>query len=433
MKRTLAILIFLIFLISALTPLSVYAKDYEEEDSLSSENIVVYNVDMGFTVYRKNSDEKISPGSFVKIMTALIALEYFENSLDTIVTVPKGAIRGLEGSSVLSLKENEEISVLDLVHATLVAGMNDAANTLAFAIGGTMKNFIDLMNAKAKELGAFDTVFANATGLSASGYTTAYDIARIAAYAYENKLLMEICAKRTYTVSATNLHEPVTIYTRNSFLTPQSNYYYRYAEGISASYSSSDGAQLVCAASHGNYTYICVAFGSKKDADGTIGGYSDTKNLLSWASGNFAERKVLDRSQIIGELPVRYGKDVAHVLVSPDKSVYAFLDKDADLSKITLSEQFYYEQLAAPVQKGDCVGSVTVILDGVPIGSAPLIAKSNIRQSVVGIVLSMAKSIVTHPIFIVFLILLFAAVCVLIVLIKKRKISISDIIKKFKE
>jgi D-alanyl-D-alanine carboxypeptidase len=341
-------------------------------------------------------------------MTALLALEFYENRLDTLVTVPAGALRGLEGSAVLNLKENEEISVLDLIHATLVAGMNDAANTLAFAIGGTMKDFIDMMNTKAKELGAFDTLYLNATGLSSSAYTTAYDTARIAAYAYENKLFMEISSKRTYTVSKTNLHEAVMIYTRNSFLTPQSNYYYKYAEGITAGYSNDDGAQLVCAASQGNYPYICVAFGSKKNGSGTIGGYSDVKNLLTWASNNFAERKVLDRSQIICELPVRAGKDVAHVLVVPYKSVYAFLDKDADLSNVTVSEQLYYEELVAPVQKGDCVGTLTVILDGVPIGTTPLIAKSNVRRSLQGGLLLGLEKVVTNPVFIVMVVIALA-------------------------
>ncbi|MBR7161787.1 MAG: D-alanyl-D-alanine carboxypeptidase [Clostridia bacterium] len=400
MKRKLAILLFIFTLFFICSPCAANAKEYENEDTLSSENIVVYNVDMGFSVYQKNYHEKVAPGGSVKIMTAILALEFFENRLDTLITVPSGALRGLEGSAVLSLKENEEISALDLIHATLVAGMNDAANTLAFAIGGNMKNFIDLMNAKAKELGAFNTLYLNATGLSSSAYTTAYDTARIAAYAYENPLFMEICSKRTYVVSETNLHPAVTIYTRNSFLTPQSNYYYRYAEGISAGYSNEDGAQLVCAASHGNYTYVCVAFGSKKNGSGTIGGYSDVKNLLGWASTNFAERKVLDRSQIICELPVRAGKDVAHVLVVPYKSVYAFLDKDADLSKVTVSEQLYYEKLDAPVQKGDCVGSLTVLLDGIPVGSTPLIAKSNVRRSLQGGLLLGLEAVLKSPLFI---------------------------------
>ena len=423
MKRKLAILLSVLSLILILSPITVCAKDYEKEDTLSSENIVVYNMDMGFSVYRKNYNEKISPGSTVKIMTALLALEYFENRLDTVVTVPAAALRGMEkGSAVLNLKENEEITVLDLIHATLIAGMNDAANTLAFAIGGNMKNFVSLMNEKAKELGAYDTLYLNATGLTSSAYTTAYDTARIAAYAYENEIFMEICSKRYHTVAETNLHPAVTIYTRNSFLTPKSEYYYSYAEGISTGYSDENGAQLVCAVSHGNYAYVCVAFGSKKDGTGTIGGYSDVKNLLTWASGNFAERKILDRSQIICELPVRAGKDVAHVLVVPYKSVYAFLDKDADLSKIELSEQLYYEKLNAPVQKGDCVGFVTIILDGVPIGTTFLIAKSNIRQSFGGGLLLGLEKTVTHPVFIAFLIIALFAFSVFIFKVRKKKI-----------
>lgn len=422
MKRKLAILLSILSLILIFSPLAVHAKDYEDEDSLSSENIVVYNIDMGFSVYRKNQNEKVAPGSSVKIMTALLALEYFENRLDTVVTVPAAALRGLEGSAVLSLKENEEISVLDLIHATLIAGMNDAANTLAFAIGGNMKNFVELMNTTAKELGAFDTLYLNATGLSSSAYTTAYDTARIAAYAYENELFMEIASKRYYTVAETNLHPAVTIYTKNSFLTPKSEYYYLYAEGISTGYTNDGGAQLVCAASHGNYAYVCVAFGSKKDGSGTIGGYSDVKNLLSWASKNFTERKVLDRSQIICELPVRAGKDVAHVLIVPYKSVYAFLDKDADLSKITFSEQLYYEKLDAPVQKGDCVGFVIVFLDDVPIGSTPLIAKSNIRQSFGGGILLGLEKVVTHPVFIAFFLIALLFLCSFIYQVRKKKI-----------
>lgn len=422
MKRKLAILLSCLTLILIFSPLSVHAKDYTEEDTLSSENIVVYNVDMGISVYRKNHLEKVSPGNSVKLMTALLALEYFEGRLDTILTVPYAATRGLK-VPVLGLKENEEISVLDLIHATLVAGMNDTANTLALVIGGNIKNFVNLMNEKAKELGAFDTLYLDATGLSSSDYTTAYDTARIAAYAYENKLFMEICSKTVYTVSETDFRDPTKIFTSNSLLISSNKYYYRYAEGMSVDYSDENGAQLVCAASHGNYAYICVAFGSKKDESGTIGGYSDIKNLLSWSSGNFAERKILDTSQIICELPVRAGKDVAHVLIVPYKSVYAFFDKDTDLSNITLVENLYYDRLDAPVQKGDCVGFVTIILDGVPIGTTFLIAKSNIRQSSFGGLMLKAEKLITHPIFIVSVLISLFVLCISVLIKRKKKLQ----------
>lgn len=402
MKRKL-ISLFLtsLFLFSVFSPMMLYAKDYENEDTLTSTNVAVFNMDKGLLVYGKSEHEKVAPGSSAKIMTAILALEFFESNPDTILTVPASALRGLEGSAVLSLKADEQISAIDLIHATLIAGMNDAANTLAIAIGGSIAGFTALMNNKAKELGAINTMYANATGLTSTSYTTAYDIAKIAAYAYENALFMEICSKRAYQVAATNLHDAVTIYTKNSFLTPQSDYYYKYAEGICTSYSNTDGAQLVSATSNGNYAYVCVAFGSMKDENGTIPGYSEVKSLLSWASSNFGEKKVLDKSQIICELPVRAGKDVAHVLVVPYQSVYAFLDKDTDLSKITLSKQLYYERLDAPVQKGDCVGTLTIILDGVPIGTTSLIAKSTVRQSASGKLLLFLEAIVTSKIFLI--------------------------------
>lgn len=402
MKRKL-ISLFLtsLFLFSVFSPMTLYAKDYENEDTLTSTNVAVFNMDKGLLVYGKSEHEKVAPGSSAKIMTAILALEFFESNPDTILTVPASALRGLEGSAVLSLKADEQISAIDLIHATLIAGMNDAANTLAIAIGGSIAGFTALMNNKAKELGAINTMYANATGLTSTSYTTAYDVAKIAAYAYENALFMEICSKRAYQVAATNLHDAVTIYTKNSFLTPQSDYYYKYAEGICTSYSNTDGAQLVSATSNGNYAYVCVAFGSMKDENGTIPGYSEVKSLLSWASSNFGEKKVLDKSQILCELPVRAGKDVAHVLVVPYQSVYAFLDKDTDLTKITLSKQLYYERLDAPVQKGDCVGTLTIILDGVPIGTTSLIAKSTVRQSASGKLLLFLEAIVTSKIFLI--------------------------------
>ncbi len=405
MKRKIfAFLLTCILIVSSLSP-TVSAKDYPKEDSLSSEHIAVINADNGFTVYRKDADTRIPTGTATKIMTALLALEFFENRLQTPVTVPAAALRGLEGSAVLNLKAGENIPALDLIHAVLVAGMNDAANTLALTISGTMLNFVQLMNEKSLEIGMQDTLFLNATGLSSSAYTTANDLAQLAYYAYHNPLLMEISSKRFYQIEATDKNPAVMIYARNPLITTQSEYYYSYAQGISAGYSDEDGAQIISAVSYGTYPYICVAVGAKKNASGTIGGYSDVKNLLAWASYNFAERKILDKSKILCEIPVKAGDNVSHVLVVPEKSVYAFLDVDADLSAITLSEQLDKLSLTAPVSKGEVIGSVTIVLDGEPIGYADLVAKNSVKRSASGGFFLGLLAIVTHPVFIIAVIL----------------------------
>ena len=382
-------------------PLSVYAKEYPKEDSLSSEQIAVINADNGFLVYAKNAEERIPTGAATKIMTAILALEYYEGRLDTPVTVPASATRGLEGSAVLNLKADEHIPAIDLIHATLVAGMNDAANTLAVAVGGNIKDFVTMMNDKAREIGTQDTLYLNATGLSSDAYTTASDLALIARYAYEDPLFKEISSKRFYQVAATDKNPAVMIYARNPLITTQSKYYYSYAEGMSAGYDTENGAQIISAVSYGTYPYICVAVGSKQDSSDTIGGYADVKNLLAWASYNFSERKILDKSKILCELPVRAGENISHVLVIPEKNVYAFLDTDADLSQITLSQTLYHESLTAPVAKGEVVGSALLILDGEPIGSVDLIAKNAVKRSASGGLLLAVEAVLTSPFFLV--------------------------------
>ena len=395
-------------------PITAFAEPYADADSLASAHIAVYNVENDVFVYTKSAEEEILPASTAKIMTGILALEYFEGRLDTKVTVTTVALRGLEGSAVLNLKAGEEIAVRDLLYAMLVAGMNDAANVLAIETSGSILNFVSLMNQKAKEIGAENTLYLNPTGFdTAAAYTTAADTARIAAYAYRNKTFMEMCSTRAYTVPATNMHDAVTVYTRNSLFTTQSGYYYKYAEGISAGYTETGGYAIVTASSQGAYPYVCVAMGSQRDVAGNIGGYTDVKKLLSWAGNNFLERKLLDPSKIVAELPVLAGKS-DHVLVVPNEAVYSFLDVDLDLSEVTYSVELDYEELVAPVKKGVIVGSILIVLDGEPIGSAHLVTKTAIRKSASGAFLLGLKNILTHPVFIIFAILALLAVAFLI-------------------
>ena len=397
-----------------LFPLSALAEPYEKEDELASPHIAVYNTVNDRLVYQRGANEKILPASTAKIMTGILAIEHFEGRLDTKVTVTTAALRGLEGSAVLNLKAGEEIPVRDLLYAMLVAGMNDAANVLAIEIAGSIVDFVSLMNQKAREIGAEQTLYLNPTGFdNAAAYTTASDTAKIAAYAYRNKTFMEMCSARAYTVSATNMHGAVTVYTRNSLLTTQSGYYYKYAEGISAGYTETGGYAIVTASSQGAYPYICVAMGSEKDESGNIGGYTDVKKLLSWAGNNYLERKILDKSKIVAELPVLAGKS-DHVLVVPDETVYSFLDVDLDLSAVTYSVSLDWESLKAPVKKGVIVGSILVVLDGEPIGGTHLVTKTAVRESAGGAFLLGLQNTVKHPAFIITLIVLLILTAVIV-------------------
>ena len=374
-KRVFSLLVVLLFSFAFSLPLHAAAYDSE----LLSEAVSVYNAELDVFVFDKNATKVISPAP-AKLMTALIAAEYFAGRMHATTTVTSAALKNLEGSAVLNLKAGEVIAVEHLLHAVLIAGMSDAANALAIEIAGSISSFVKLMNEKAETLGAENTIFSSANGLEQSGsVTTAEDTARIAAAVYQNAALRAILAKRYYVVPATNIHESVTIYTRNMLTSPQSEYYNKSVLGISAGFSDSYG-YAVMAAAESNFPYICVSYGEAKTDGGKIAAYLETSALLAWAKQNFAELKLLDAARIIAEIPISGGRDTGHVLIVPKNAVYAYLDVDTDLSKITLSPS-YEEKLKAPVEKGTAVGEVTILLDGKPIAQTELVTKNAVKKS----------------------------------------------------
>ena len=128
-KRVFSLLFVLLFLFAFSLPL--HAAAYESD--LLSEAVSVYNAELDVFVFAKNAAKVISPAP-AKLMTALIAAEYFSGRMHAVTTVSSAALKNLEGSPVLNLKAGEVIAVEHLLHAVLIAGMSDAANALAIEI-----------------------------------------------------------------------------------------------------------------------------------------------------------------------------------------------------------------------------------------------------------------------------------------------------------
>lgn len=158
----------------------------------------VYNTDYDQVLYALNEDKILYPASTAKMMTAILALEYYEGKIDTRITITQEML-DLSGGTVVSYKLGEVLSVEQLLYGLVVANGNDAAYALALSIAGTVDGFVTLMNQKAAALGAKDTRYANPTGVDHnSAYTTAADVARIAGLRrpyggfYYHQLLQEI-------------------------------------------------------------------------------------------------------------------------------------------------------------------------------------------------------------------------------------------------
>ena len=348
-----------------------------------SDNVCVYNAEYKTVVYEKNADEKISPGPTAKILTAMIALEYYAEDLEQTISVSPAALKGIYGSAVIGLSEKEEVRVIDLIYATVVGGASDAANALACAIANTTSSFAVKMNARAKSIGATSTLYQNPSGLDEKGaYTTARDTAIIGAYALTVPKFTEIANTTAYKIPKTDMSDARTVYTRNMLISNNgtNKFYYPEAKGLSAGYTDEAGYCAV-AAIQGGFTYVCAAMNAEKYDDGRIGSYIDVKNLLSWAKDGFAAKKILDKSQIITEIPVELSSDRNFVTVVPETSVYAFLPVDADLTKLEKKVTLEKETLTAPVKRGKPVGEIAVFFDGELLGTSPLITKLDAQKS----------------------------------------------------
>ena len=143
----------------------------------------------GQVLYGKEIDQKLNPASTTKIMTTIIALE--KGNLQDMVTISKN-VPLVEGTKVY-LREGEKIELEKLLNAAMIHSANDAALAIAEHIGGSQEKFAQMMNEKAKEIGADNSNFINPHGLTAEGHlTTAYDLALISKYAMQNPKFREL-------------------------------------------------------------------------------------------------------------------------------------------------------------------------------------------------------------------------------------------------
>lgn len=372
-----------VLLISFMFSFTSSAKTYDES-KINSKYAVVYNIENDMFVFEKNANEHISPAGLAKIMTAIIALEHYKN-IERDITVTSNALSGLEGTGVIGLLNSEKISAKDLIYTMLVGGCNDSANVIAYDISGNIASFSEKMNKKAQEIGLSDTVFKNPTGLDVQGaYTTAKDAVKLVSYAMKNDIFKDAANTAKYTVEDTNKHSSRTVYTKNYFLSKQTQsiYYWKEAEGISMSYTDSFGYMLISSLSEYSLSYICVCSGATRNANSRIYAYDDVKNLLTWAVKEYKTTKVLDESKIFGEIKVTLSDTTDHVSVVPGSSLYAFLPHDTDIeNEIKYKYEIYEKELEAPIEKGKTVGKIDVYRNETKIASCDLVTKTNAARS----------------------------------------------------
>lgn len=178
------------------------------KDNLYSPIVYLYDVQAKKTLYQQRAEEKTYPASLTKMMTVLIACEYYQD-YDQKVTIQKEIFPYLWEThlSVANFEAYEEVTINDLLYGALLSSGADATITLANEIAGSEEAFAELMNAKVKEWGLTQTSFVNSTGMDADNFfSTASDMAVIVEEAYKNKKFKEVFTAYTYTTSKNSFH-----------------------------------------------------------------------------------------------------------------------------------------------------------------------------------------------------------------------------------
>ena len=349
---------------------------------VNAKSAMLISLDTGEVLYSKNETEKVYPASIAKIMVVTLMLESPDYDPDAKIAMTKEAqdlILGT-GSVVSNLKVGEEISQLDLVYYVLLSSCGDCAYLAAITYGGSVENFIGMMNDKAKELGLKNTRYQNPVGLDdEQQYTTAEDTYTLALYALKNETFKKVCETSRYKVPETNMHKARVLTTTNFLQDNSTNYYYAYARGVKTGNTSGAGRCLVSTASYNGYNYMCILFGCTTDSDR----FDGSRNLYRWAFNNFSFKQIADVDTPVCEIGVNMSFDTDHVSLYAEKSFVSVLPTDADDSTITIKPNYENKDIDAPVKKGQVLGTADIIYANQVIGTVNLISHEDISRSYV--------------------------------------------------
>ncbi len=344
--------------------------------------VLLYERNTDTLVYSYNADKRINPTGLVKLLTVLVALE--NGNPQELVKVHQSTLNTVAvGAVSAKLKAGEEMTLQDLMYCVMVSSANDACAVIAAHIGGDQAGFVEMMNAKARELGCTSSYFTNAHGLTDENqYSTARDLAIITKAALDNPTFCEMFAMTSYTVEATNKSEARNLKTTNNMMRDNlANYDPRVTGGKPAAATTTDRS-MICTAQVGTANYLCVVMNTKGEVteDGLsivrYGIFEEMSALLNYAQAGFEVRQILDDSQAMYQYDVPGGENA--VVLCPSRDVSVVLPKDCDAQKLAFVQYVDAGNLRAPISMGQKMGSLTIFYGNLIMGSCDLLAMNGV-------------------------------------------------------
>lgn len=352
-KKTISCAISVLLAVGVLVvPVSAASKSNTDtvESSIKAASAVLMEASTGRILYEKNAHEQLPPASITKIMSLILICEAIENgdlSLDQKITCSESAAS--MGGSQIWLEPGEEMSVRDLLKATVIKSSNDSTVLLAECVAGSEEAFVTMMNKRATDLGMKNTVFKNASGLDDDGHlSSAYDVAIMSRELIKHDIIFE------YTTVWMDYLRDGKMQLVNTNKLVRS---YKGITGLKTGTTDGAGYCLSATAQRNNMHLIAVVMGSDTSDDR----FSSAKKLLDYGFANWKTIVLTPSIDIPKYIKVLKGQSDT-VAISPEEIGYVLLPKgqeDRITQKLTICED-----VEAPVEKGQTVGKLEFFIDG---------------------------------------------------------------------
>ncbi len=399
--------------------------DLAAPDTAHAEAALLMDMKTGRVIYGKNADKKLYPASTTKMMTAILALE--SDKMGDTVEATYEALKDITlEESHMGILVGEKLTMENLLNGMLVASANDAANVIAIHVAGSMSEFVDLMNAKAAELGMKGTHFVNPCGMhEKEHYTTAEDLAILARYCMENEEFREIVIKPTYHIDPTNKYKynrdlPAT----NMFLSNarSANHVYKPCTGIKTGTTDAAGHCLVSSATYKNMDLLSVVLkADDENVKEKAYSYTISRALFDFGFNNYESGELAAPGTIVADSGVKVAKKDKRVSLTVKDEVNALIPIGDDISKEITTEVKLKEIIQAPIAKGQELGTVVYIYHGKEIASAPLVAANEVERNTLLFIFLTIVDFITKPIVLIPAILIVIAIIIAVSTSRAKK------------
>lgn len=331
--------IFLLSLFFFIYP--VYAEDF----FITSENVILYNMNDDKILYSKNADEIVEIASLTKMMTALVTIEN-TSDLTKEITITEKDFEGTTGYSKAGFKVGDKVTYEDLLYGILLPSGADAVNA---AVNNTLgyKKFIVIMNETAKKIGMNNTNFSNPIGKDdKNNYSTASDIAKLLKYSLKNETFKKVFTTKSYkTTNGLNLKSTVSNY--DNIL--QTNK----IDGAKSGFTKQAGRCLASITNLHDVNYLLVVI--KSSTEYPYNAVKDTISIYNYYDENYSYQSILDNDTFIKEIPIKLSSNKSYKITG-SKKTELYLKNNTKVN-------YVYEgvdEIAYKTKKGEKIGIVKI-------------------------------------------------------------------------